>query len=343
MADETTKPASPADEIAELKSMMERMQERLAELSAAAERDRADASAEKGSDVSAGEEPSDSACADKSESAFEDGEGVAAGGSADAGETARSAASDTEGDGGVSAAAVGVEASAAPAAEADGKDAVPFVSAPVADPALSAVPVEPVPAAPDAPGAFGAARTAPQQPLFNSEQGYVSYNPPVQSVPVAQDAHAPRVGAPVPPPAYDASSAYTGAAQSARAEYAQPTGQQAYQNGAPHATAFGASAQMPYSPYGQNFRPQPVVRTKDHVAAALLGIFLGAFGIHKFYLGYNTAGFIMLGVSILGGLLSLGLATGVIWLIGLIEGIIYLVKSQAEFEQAYVFAKREWF
>ena len=30
-------------------------------------------------------------------------------------------------------------------------------------------------------------------------------------------------------------------------------------------------------------------------------------------------------------------------LIGIIEGIIYLVKSQTDFEQLYVFNKREWF
>ena len=43
-------------------------------------------------------------------------------------------------------------------------------------------------------------------------------------------------------------------------------------------------------PYYQQPYSQPMVTTKDHVAAGLLAIFLGAFGIHKFYLGYNTAG-----------------------------------------------------
>ncbi len=75
----------------------------------------------------------------------------------------------------------------------------------------------------------------------------------------------------------------------------------------------------------------------------MLGVFLGMFGIHKFYLGYNTAGFIMLGVSLLGSLLTFGLAATVVWLIGLVEGIIYLVKSQSEFEQTYLAGKREWF
>ena len=32
-----------------------------------------------------------------------------------------------------------------------------------------------------------------------------------------------------------------------------------------------------------------------------------------------------------------------IWVIAIIEGILYLTKSQTEFEQIYVLNKREWF
>ena len=96
-------------------------------------------------------------------------------------------------------------------------------------------------------------------------------------------------------------------------------------------------------PYYQQPYAQPVVATKDHVAAGLLAIFLGWLGIHKFYLGYNTSGFVMLGVSILGGILTLSLACWVIWVIAIIEGIIYLTKSQSQFEQIYVLNKKEWF
>ena len=103
--------------------------------------------------------------------------------------------------------------------------------------------------------------------------------------------------------------------------------------------------QQTYYGYGvqQNAYQAPLARSKDHVAAALLGIFLGVFGIHKFYLGYHTAGFTMLGVSFLGGIITFGLAACAMWLIGVIEGVIYLVKDQAEFEQVYVSSKREWF
>ena len=95
--------------------------------------------------------------------------------------------------------------------------------------------------------------------------------------------------------------------------------------------------------YSQPTYASPTMGTKDHVAAGLLAILLGWLGIHKFYLGYNTSGFIMLGVSILGGIITFSLAAGVMCIIGIVEGILYLTKSQSEFEQMYVFSKREWF
>ena len=93
----------------------------------------------------------------------------------------------------------------------------------------------------------------------------------------------------------------------------------------------------------QRSYPAPTFTTKDHVAAALFAIFLGVFGLHKFYLGYNQAGFIMLAVSIAGSLLTFGLAAGVITVIAIIEGFIYLFKNQTEFERIYVQGHREWF
>ena len=99
-------------------------------------------------------------------------------------------------------------------------------------------------------------------------------------------------------------------------------------------------------PYGQPYQ-QPYAQaspcSKDHVAAGLLAIFLGSLGIHKFYLGYNTPGFIMLAVTIVGSIFSLGLAGLAMVVISIVEGVLYLSKSQTEFEQIYVFNKKEWF
>lgn len=84
-------------------------------------------------------------------------------------------------------------------------------------------------------------------------------------------------------------------------------------------------------------------KNKSHVVAGLLAIFLGLFGVHKFYLGYNRTGFVMLAVSIIGSLLTFGLAAAVIQVIAVIEGGIYLTRSQSTFDEVYVRHSREWF
>lgn len=123
--------------------------------------------------------------------------------------------------------------------------------------------------------------------------------------------------------------------------YQQPGGQAYQQSQGPW------QANQAYSqPYGQPYQQpyaQAAPNTKDHVAAGLLAIFLGSLGIHKFYLGYNTPGFIMLAVTIVGSIFSLGLAGLAMVVISIVEGVLYLSKSQTEFEQIYVFNKKEWF
>ena len=74
-------------------------------------------------------------------------------------------------------------------------------------------------------------------------------------------------------------------------------------------------------------------------AAGVCGILLGSLGIHKFILGLTTPGIIMLSVS----LVSCFIASPVIGIIGLIEGIIYLTKSDEEFYQTYFVEKKGWF
>lgn len=56
---------------------------------------------------------------------------------------------------------------------------------------------------------------------------------------------------------------------------------------------------------------------KSKMAAGLLGIFLGAWGIHNFYLGYTTRGIVQIIVTIV--------TCGVGGLWGFIEGIMILV------------------
>jgi TM2 domain-containing membrane protein YozV len=69
------------------------------------------------------------------------------------------------------------------------------------------------------------------------------------------------------------------------------------------------------------------------IPAGILGILLGGLGIHKFYLGYTKEGIIQLIL----GFFCIGV------IIGLIEGIIYLTKSDEDFVRIYVQGKKGWF
>ena len=80
-------------------------------------------------------------------------------------------------------------------------------------------------------------------------------------------------------------------------------------------------------------------RASNKIPAGICGILLGSLGIHKFILGYTGAGLVMLLVTIL----TCGIAGAVTHIIGLIEGIIYLCKSDEEFVRTYVDGRKEWF
>jgi TM2 domain-containing membrane protein YozV len=69
--------------------------------------------------------------------------------------------------------------------------------------------------------------------------------------------------------------------------------------------------------------------------AGICGILLGWLGVHKFILGYNTEGVIMLVL----GLLTCGMTN----IIGIIEGIIYLTKSDEDFVRTYIQGRKGWF
>jgi TM2 domain-containing membrane protein YozV len=80
-----------------------------------------------------------------------------------------------------------------------------------------------------------------------------------------------------------------------------------------------------------------------NLVAGLCGILLGALGVHKFILGYTKEGIIMVLVTVIGGIVTCGFGAAIMGIIGLVEGIIYLTKSDAEFEQTYVTNQRGWF
>lgn len=79
------------------------------------------------------------------------------------------------------------------------------------------------------------------------------------------------------------------------------------------------------------------------ILAGILAILLGTFGVHKFILGYNKEGIIMLAATIVLGVATCGAFAWVVSVIGLIEGIIYLTKTDADFYNTYQVGKKPWF
>lgn len=85
------------------------------------------------------------------------------------------------------------------------------------------------------------------------------------------------------------------------------------------------------------------VPESKRVLAGVLGILLGGLGIHKFVLGYTLEGVLMIVGTIGISVVTCGLGSWAVPLVGLIEGIVYLTKSDAEFIQTYQLNKRGWF
>ncbi len=86
-------------------------------------------------------------------------------------------------------------------------------------------------------------------------------------------------------------------------------------------------------PMGQPALP-PDVNSKK-ILCGIMAIILGGFGIHRFILGDTPGGIYRILIT----LVTCGIAS-VLWLV---EGIIYLTKSDAEFYQTYMVEKKAWF
>jgi TM2 domain-containing membrane protein YozV len=71
------------------------------------------------------------------------------------------------------------------------------------------------------------------------------------------------------------------------------------------------------------------------IAAGICGILLGGLGIHKFILGYTKEGIIQIIITFV--------TCGAGGILGFIEGIIYLTKSDEDFVNTYITNKRGWF
>lgn len=85
---------------------------------------------------------------------------------------------------------------------------------------------------------------------------------------------------------------------------------------------------------------------KNKVTAGILAILLGGLGAHKFYLGMTGPALVFLLTNTIGFVITIFLAfipNYALGVIALIEGILYLTKSDEEFHQLYVVQKKSWF
>jgi TM2 domain-containing membrane protein YozV len=75
--------------------------------------------------------------------------------------------------------------------------------------------------------------------------------------------------------------------------------------------------------------------SEKKIVAGICGILIGGLGVHKFILGYTKEGIIQIVLSVV--------TCGIGGIIGFIEGIIYLTKSDEDFVNTYITNKRGWF
>jgi TM2 domain-containing membrane protein YozV len=73
------------------------------------------------------------------------------------------------------------------------------------------------------------------------------------------------------------------------------------------------------------------------MAAGLCGVLIGAWGVHKFILGDSKQGIIRIICT------CTCIGAPIMSIIGLVEGIMYLTKSDEEFYQLYAVEKKAWF
>lgn len=82
--------------------------------------------------------------------------------------------------------------------------------------------------------------------------------------------------------------------------------------------------------------PGEQTSNSNRIVCGVCGILLGGLGVHKFILGMTSTGIIQIVITLL--------TCGTIGpIIGLIEGIIYLTKTDQEFHEIYEVGKKAWF
>jgi TM2 domain-containing membrane protein YozV len=96
-------------------------------------------------------------------------------------------------------------------------------------------------------------------------------------------------------------------------------------------------SQMPQQQPNQTpvppFNKEEVAQKK--MITGILAIVPAGFGIHRFLLGDTTGGILRIVITVV--------TCGIGGIIGIVEGIIYLTKSDEQFYQEYMVQKKAWF
>jgi TM2 domain-containing membrane protein YozV len=105
------------------------------------------------------------------------------------------------------------------------------------------------------------------------------------------------------------------------------------------ALGISAGTPPPISPPVQSSVAARPPGADKKITAGICAILLGCLGTHKFILGYTGEALTMLLITVL----TCGIGGPFMAIIGLVEGIVYLTKSDEEFVQTYVRNKKGWF
>ena len=124
------------------------------------------------------------------------------------------------------------------------------------------------------------------------------------------------------------------------------------QNSSLNTTCMTCGSALPIAPMPMqqmpNYGAKPDGADKK-ILAGILGIVLGSFGVHKFVLGYQQEGLILVGATVVAWIvffITCGIGFPLLMIpsiIGIIEGILYLTKSDEEFVRTYIVNKKPWF
>ena len=90
------------------------------------------------------------------------------------------------------------------------------------------------------------------------------------------------------------------------------------------------------------------IPVRARLAAAVFALFTGVLGLHKFYLGYTVQGLILI-VATFASMILMSVTQYaaviklVVVLIGITEGVLYLMQTDERFVETYMVKRRAWF